>query len=71
MPNVFELEARDIRNYLERHGYFSTQGPDYIVVKDPVYVLRSRAGENSQRTEYKDVIVRDWPEAIKFVAERD
>lgn len=71
MANIFELEARDIRNYLERHGYASTQGPDHIVVKDPVYILSSRAGQNAQRTEYKDVVVRDWPAAIEFVEERN
>jgi hypothetical protein len=69
--NIFELEARDIRNYLERHGYDSKQGPDHIIVKDPVYVLSSSAGKNKQRTQFKDVMVRNWPEAIAFVEERD
>ena len=30
--NIFEREAKDIRDYLERHGYTARQGPDHIVV---------------------------------------
>jgi hypothetical protein len=67
MSNIFQTEANDIRNYLERHGYASVQGPDHIVVKDPVLIFN---GKGTERTEYNDVVIRDWPAAIHFVEER-
>lgn len=66
--NIFQREANDIRNYLERHGYTATQGPDHIIVKDPVWV--NGGAHNGGRTEYNDVAIRDWPAAIHFVEER-
>lgn len=65
--NIFQVEANDIRNYLERHGYASVQGPDHIIVKDPV---QCSSGKGTERTEYKDVVIRDWHDAITFVDER-
>lgn len=35
--NIFQREARDIRNFLERSGYDAYVGPDHVVVKDLVY----------------------------------
>ena len=67
MPkNIFQVEADDIRNYLERHGYTSKQGPDHILVQDPALVVFG----GGRRTEYTDVVIRDWPDAIKFVEDR-
>ena len=65
--NIWEREAKDIRNYLERHGYTSTQGPNHVIVHDPVYVY---SGGNTRGVEYKDVQIRNWPAAITFVEER-
>ena len=60
-----EHEARDIRNYLERHGFTSAQEADHIVVRDPVQVYSA-----GHRTEYQDVRIRNWEQAIAFVEER-
>ena len=61
--NIFEREAKDIRDYLERHGYTARQGPDHIIVQDPVLFMSG--GKTSRQ--YKDVMIRDWPAAIHFV----
>lgn len=64
--NIFQIEAADIQNYLERHGYISRQGPDHIVVQDPALVVFG----GGKRTEHTNVVVRDWNDAIKFVEDR-
>lgn len=63
--NIWEREAQDIRNYLDRHGYASTQKGDHILVNDPVEVYNPK-----HHTEYKEIVIRDWPTAISFVEER-
>jgi hypothetical protein len=65
--NIFEREAKDIRNYLERHGYVSEQKEDHIMVKDPVQVYDGFG----KRLEYNWVMVRDWLTAIRFVEARN
>lgn len=64
--NIFEREAQDILGYLERHGYMARQGPDHIIVQDPVLFM---CGGKTSR-QYADVMIRDWPAAIHFVEER-
>ena len=66
--NIFQLEADNIRSYLERHGYASEQRADHIIVKDPV---QCSGAKDSERTEYKDVIVRGFGDAISFVEARE
>lgn len=65
--NIFEREARDIKAFLERHGYECSMGPDHVLVKDPV---QCSSGRGTERVEYNDVKVRDWPAAMKFVSVR-
>lgn len=65
--NIFEREARDIKAFLERNGYTAEMGADHVVVKDPV---QCSSGRGTERVEYQDVKVRDWPAAMKFVNER-
>ena len=64
--NIFEREAKDIAAFFDRHGYRVEQGPDYIIVFDPVYVHSG----TERRTEYKERHIRNWPEALTFIEER-
>lgn len=69
--NIWEREARDIKAFLERNGYEASLGPDHVVVKDPVWSWGCGSKHAVGRiVEYKDVKVRDWPAAMKFVSER-
>lgn len=62
--NMWEREARDIKAFIERHGYTAEMGADHVVVKDPV---QCSSGRGTERVEYKDIKVRDWPTAMRFV----
>lgn len=65
--NIFQIEADNIRGFLERHGYIVEQRPDHIIVKDPVLIFN---GKGTERTEYTDVVIRSFDDAINFVATR-
>ena len=59
-------ELGHIAAFFERHGYRVKQGPDYIIVFDPVYVHSG----TEHRTEYSERHIRNWPEALAFIEER-
>lgn len=65
--NVFQLEAENILGFLERHGYRASIGPDHVIAKDPVMVFN---GKGTERTEYNDVVIRGFDDAIQFVEAR-
>ena len=64
--NIQDYELRDIRSYLYRHGYTSSQISNQIIVDDPVLF---NTGPDKTR-KYTDVVIKDWPAAIKFIEER-
>lgn len=66
MSNTFITEARDIANYMERHGYAAKIEIDHIVVRDPVQVWRGEP----RAPEYKDVKLDGWAAALRFVEAR-
>jgi hypothetical protein len=65
--NIFMMEARDIVNFLERHGFTARIVDSHIEVDDPVWVSN---GGGRNRTEYNKVSLNGWPSAIKFVDDR-
>jgi len=66
VSNLFVAEARDIANYIERHGYAARIEADHILVRDPVQVWRGGA----RAPEYKDVKLDGWAAAMRFVEAR-
>ena len=62
----YHSEPRDIRNYLERHGYDAVERNGSVVVRDPVFVTWG----GGSRTEAKEVVIKDWTAAVRFVEDR-